>query len=462
MAFATGRIVKKLILTVQIFVFAWTSIVSAADGQSSNQAAISNQTTETILTQMPKNYKLPDMQLLDSVAFYNRYKDKQGHRVSVQGYNGRFGATFGEEFKKQIFEIERMNEQKVEIILTLTSTMADAKVLRDRMALVGRKMIIVEIPDEIQQRILGRAEAEAAGGLKELWWDTKSVGSKLIHPQKTLSDVKKILKNQIVKPSHNDVRLTAVSIGSTVVTTALLLSVGVDPAFALTMAAARIAIGGPTTYFRYTIRNLFSSDLTDETRVTSTARQVFTRLLVLGLGISEAYYGIGSSFSSPDFKLTQGQLISNSVASGLIDTAASIEKTKRLSPNANYRMTLYTLMIGSIISAFYAVGKVGPMVLEYGVFQISTLQASSMVVFSGFYLSYKFLSMHVEKIAQRDLLQSAKEKYQRLANLRTARVQRILKEQEAILFNRRALDAALYDIRVKKGLIHPTCSNLFL
>lgn len=452
---------RKLIISIQVFVFVWTNLVYAADGQQTHATPISVPLVETIQTQMPKDYMLPDMELLDSVSFYNHYKNKIGQRLDVKSRSGRFGATFGDEFKQKIFEIERMSGEKIKIILTLTSTMADARILKDRMALDGKKMVIVEIPDKIQERILQKAEAQAAGGLKELWWDTKSKSAVLLHPKKTISDAKKIFKNQFIKPSKNDVRLTTVYIGSTVATTiATVLSIGVDPTLAVTMAAARIAIGGATTYYRDTIENLFTSDLLDETKTISTGRQIFTRLLVLGLGISEAYYTIGSEFTAQGYRMTQNQLLSNNATSGVIDSASGIQK-RRLSAEANYKMTLYTIMIGSVISTLASVGSMGPMMLDYGIFEITALQTGSMVIFGGMLLSYKFLARHVEKVAERDLSAILKQKYLRLAHLRDARQERIIKEQEARVSNRRALEEALYSIRVRKNLIAPACSYLF-
>ena len=474
---------KKFIIVLQILVLLSQNI-HANEGTAT---ALVNQTeasvSEVIKPQMPKNYRLPEMMLLDSVAFYNEFKNQVGKRVSVNGYSGRFGATFGEDFKQKIFEVESQFNEKVEIILTLSSTIEDARILKQKMALAGRKMTIVEIPDEVQKRILDKAEAKAAGGLKELWWDTKDKAGKLLHPVKTVTDSAKIVRNQFVKPTAEDVRMTVFTTSITAGTT-LMLSVGIDWKFAIAMTAARAFFTGTTTLFRTTINNLYRADITNDLGVTGTWRQTIAKLGTMGVGIGEAYYGIGSTWFSEHYRLTQAQLLSQTITSGLVETLSSTERNNRLSDRANRNMYFNTFVIGSLIGALASIGHVGPMVFESGVVnffsydmsaQFSTLQVTSIALYLGLFLSYKYFTDRVERMAQKTMREHLAERARRLMAMRELRAQRQADEikAKAEATERKAqlrqrMTELLEETRRQNGYRRPylnyssaTCSNLF-
>lgn len=440
------REMKKLIIVLQILVLLSQSVRADDTRLSAVSAVSADSATTTPLEQMPKNYKLPDMILLDSIAFYNQFRDQAGKRVSVQGFTGRFGSTFGEDFKSKIFELEKSNESKIEIILTLSSTREDAKVYRDKLATMGRKAIIVDIPDEVQKDFIARADAKAQGGLKELWWDVKDKTKKIYHLDKTISDTKKIIRHQFVKPNHEDLDLMYLSLKVTGLTAVGLLFVGVDPSLVLSMAAARAVIGGSTMAFHRTISNIFKTDITHDLSIVSTPRRTITRLLTMGLGFSEAYYAIGTHLS-PTYGITQEQILSNTVTSGVIETAAAEERNNRLSALATTRMIRYTIMLGAALSTFSMTGTTGPLVIEQGIFQISLLQSITLAIFGASFLMYKYKSDKVEKFAQAGFLETLRKKLARVANIQAAREERELKEKQQAEDNRSRVIRVLEETR---------------
>ncbi len=435
---------KKLLVYFQILILISTSTTYADETQSTVQLATA--AAETILPPRSEKYRLPRMLMLDSVAFYNQFKDAQGRRIDVKGYNGRFGATWGEEFTQQVYEIEQRYDSKVELILTLTSTLEDAKVLQKRMELVGRKMVIVEIPDWVQNQILERAAAEAAGGLTELWHDTKDKAGKLLHPIKTVTDAQKILRNQFVKPAPEDIRIAAISTSISAATT-LAFSIGIDWRFAIAMTAARAFFTGTTSLFRSTINNLYRANLLDETRLISTGRRTAARLLTFGVGIGQTYYAIGTTWFNEFYKLSQSQILSHTTTSGIVESLSSEERNNRLSERANRNMQFNTFLIGSMIGAMGAIGSVGPMVFDYGFFNVSSLQSASIVIFSSLFLAYKYYSDRVEKIAQKSLRDYFDERYNRFKSLRRARVDRERKERLQKEYTRARRSDLLSEIR---------------
>lgn len=458
----TGKM-KKFIIVLQILVLLSQSVRADTTGNAASSSEIALTQQQEVIPEMPKNYKLPTMQLLDSVAFYNEYKDQRGKRVSVQGISGRFGATFGEEFKRKVFDIERQAQEPVEIILTLSSTIEDAKILKDRMALSGRKMVIVEIPDHIQDYLLKKAEAEAAGGIKELWFDTKDKLGKLVNVGETLSNSKKIIQNQFVGPTRGDLRLVWVSVASTAVTTALLITVGgVDPTLALSLGVLRAMIGGTTLAYNKTLSNIFKSDIFNEFNITSTPRRALTRLSVMGLGIGQFYYLVGSTLAGSSYGLTQGQLITNTYTSGLVETLSSEERNNRLSERANHNMIIGHIIIGAAISSAAIVGKTGPLLYSAGFFQVSSLLAGTVVLYTGFFFAYKYFSHHVEKVAQHDLFELGRVKWQRIMNMKRARAERFAQEQQAISSRRARLNEILEETRLRTAMRNaPACARLF-
>lgn len=417
---------KQLLIYFQILALVFTQVSVAADGQSTAQLA--EAAAESIRPPMPSNYKLPRALMLDSVVFYNRYKDTQGRRIDVKGFNGRFGATWGEDFKRQMFEIEQQYDSRVERIYTLSSTIEDAKVLQKRMELIGRKMVIVEIPDFVQNHILERAAAQAAGGLTELWYETKEMGGKLLHPIKTVSDAHKILKNQFTKPAPEDIRIAAISTSISAATT-LAFSIGIDWRFAIAMTAARALFTGTNAMFRSTINNLYRANLLDETRLVGTGRRTAARLLTFGVGIGQTYYTIGTNYFSEFYKLSQSQLMSHTITSGVVESMSSEERNNRLSERANRNMQFNTFLIGSVIGALSTVGTVGPIVLDYGFLNVSSLQAASVAIFSSLFLAYKYYSDNVEKMAQRSLREYFDERYRKFKSLRRLKIERERKER---------------------------------
>lgn len=419
------RVMKKLLIYFQILTLFSTHLAYA--DESANTARLSEAAVAEV-TPMPENYKLPRGLMLDSVVFFNRYKDQQGRRVDVKGFNGRFGATWGEDFRRKVFEIEQQHNSKVELIYTLTSTMEDAKTLQKRMALVGREMAIIEIPDWVQEHVLERAAAESAGGLKELWYETKEVAGKLLHPIKTVTDAQKILRNQFVKPSPEDIRIAAISTSISAATT-LAFSIGIDWRFAVAMTAARALFSGTNAVFRSTLNNLFRANLLDETRLISTGRRTAARLLTFGVGIGQTYYSIGTNYFSEFYALSQSQLLSHTVTSGVVESLSSEERNNRLSEKANRNMQFNTFLVGSMIGALATVGTVGPMVWEYGFLNVSALQTASIAIFSSLFLAYKYYSDNVEKMAQKSLREYFDERYRKFKSLRRLKVERERQER---------------------------------
>jgi hypothetical protein len=453
---------KKLILIFQILILVSQNIY--ADDTRSVQVNVAEPALASPLT-MPKNYKLPDMHLLDSVRFYNQYKDQQGKRLVVDGFTGRFGATYGEDFKKKIFEIESRSGEHVEIILTLTSTMEDAKIYQKRLALVGRKTVIVEIPDEVQQEILEKATAQAAGGFKELWWDTKHKVNKLMSPIDSASYSMKIIKNQFVKPNRYDLNIVGISVATTIATTgALVLFVpGVDPAVAVSMCLTRILIGAPLLAVRRTVGNLYKAKFFEDTAQVSVWKQVLLRVSTLGLGVGELYYGIGTEIGAQG--LSQAQVFTNATTSGVIDNLASIQRDRRLSEIANYRMFVYSLIISSAISTVGIAGYTGGMALDYSLLQLNYLQSFSLVIFGSLWLSYKFFSNNVERIAQKDLKLFLYERFRKLTRLRQLREEREQREYDEALSKRKQLAQVIQETQnfhhQKRSRAYPMCSSLF-
>ena len=453
---------KKLILIFQILIFTATHAVRADDIPHAINAA--DVAVEKVIPPMPSNYRLPEMQLVDSVKFYNQYKNQIGQRVEVEGLVGRFGATFGDDFRRKVYEAESQFNEKVEIILTLSSTMEDAKVLKKRMEMVGRSATIVEIPDHIQNRVLAEAEARAAGGLKELWWDMKDKGGKLIHPIDTISNTGKIIRNQFVKPNADDVYLSRLTLkvvaGSAIITTgaSLMMGIGVDPVLLIAITAARLFFNGTTRTYNKTITNISRANIFNDLDVVSTTRQVIGRLSTFGLGIGEAYYGIGSSIAGSSYGFTQQQLLSNTLTSGVIETASAVERNKRLSTKASNNVYIMSLVIGSLIGSVGTMGHVGPLILDYGFFQISSLQAASLTVFTGLLVSIKYFTNHVEKVARNDM----QKLFDRLVNFRKIKQEREAKEKLARTNNRLALLESISHIKAQRELARlNSCSKLF-
>lgn len=468
---------KKFIIVLQILVLLSQSVF--ADSTATTSTALEAQ--PEIVPQIPEKYKMPNMHLLDSVAFVNKYKDRNNQPVYVRGvvgkiqkylherkqvvqsYTGRYGATWGDDFLRRVYDIERTAQEPIEIVLTLSSTMNDAKAFRDRMALAGRKMMILEIPDHIQEHILNKAEAEAAGGIKELWFDTKDKVGKLINIKQTIEDSKKIIKNQFVAPSRSDIGLVAVSVTATITTTVLLATVGnVDPMLAASLGALRALIGGTALAYHRSLTNIFKSDIFNELKVTSLPRRVFTRLSVMGLGLGEFYYLIGSAVAGGNYGMTQKQIFTNTYTSGIVETLSSEERNNRLSTRANNNMILGHIIIGAAISSSAIVGKTGPLVYSSGIIEFSSLLVGTLALHTGFFFAYRYLSHHIEKIAQKDLIEAGIKKWERVISMRRAHAARIAKEQEArslALVRRQEILSGTKE-RVQAARGH-TCSSLF-
>ncbi len=414
---------KKLIITFQILTLLSQSV--RADDTSVRVAQPTAVLEETIIPKMPKDYTLPNMLYVgpekkksifkEIISFFYRFKDKNGNRIDVQGEVGRFGATWGNAFKEEVYHLQRISGEKVVFILALSSTRGAAEILKQKMALDGHEALIINIPEEAQKYILERAAAQAAGSFKGLWWDTKDKYKKLVNIKETISNSKKILRNQFIKPNADDLSLVRVSVGATALTTTMVLLGGVDPGLALTMAAMRIMIGGTSLYFHRTITNLFRFNIFDEFALKSPTRQTLSRLALMGLGIGEIYYLMGSQIAGPSYGMTQRQLLTNTLTSGLVETAAATERTNRLSDIANRRMIVYSILLGAGISTASMVGAVGPILVgsasanpiffDSGVIEISTLQGTALTLYTGLLLSYIYLTHRVEKIAQHDLIE---------------------------------------------------------
>lgn len=426
---------KKFIIVFQILILISQSIY-AADGQPSSQSTEAS-VSAPIIPARPTNHRLPDFHFIppqkkqfeEAVKMTSQFSDSKGEKINVDVQYGRFGSTFGPEFEQTVYEAEVKANKKVEFILALDTTMEAAKIYKQRLAAVNREAIIITIPETEQKKYMERWSALDTGGLKELWWETKDVAGKLLHPVETLSKSAKIIKNQFVTPTKDDLYLLKASIGTTALTTGVLIfAVGVDPTFALSLALARMLIGGSTTAYRKTINNLFRADITHDLSSVSTLRQVMTRVGVMGYGLSQAYYAIGSHLSS-NYGLTQQQILSNTITSGVIDTAASIERDRKLSEKASQRMILYTMIVGTILSTLSITGNVGPVLLDWGIIQVSGLQTVSVTMFSALLLSYKFFADRVEKAAQKSIREHLAERRRRLLAFQELRKQR--EEQEA-------------------------------
>ncbi|MES2769145.1 MAG: DUF349 domain-containing protein [Bdellovibrionota bacterium] len=475
---------KKLIITFQILTLLSQSV--RADDTSVRVAQPTAVLEETIIPKMPKDYTLPNMLYVGPekkksifkqvTSFFFRFKDKNGNRIDVQGEVGRFGSNWGDGFKEKIYHLQRESGEKVIFILTLSSTRNAAKILKQKMALEGREALIIDIPDEAQKYILEKAEAKAAGGFKELWWDTKDKYGKLINIKETISNSKKILRNQFVKPNADDLGLVRVSLGATAFATVAMVTLGnVDPGLALTMAAMRALIGGTSLYYHRTIANLFRFNIFDEFTFKSSTRQTLSRLTLMGLGIGEIYYLMGSHLAGPSYGMTQRQLLTNTLTSGFVETAGATERTNRLSDVANRRMIIYSILLGAGISTASMVGAVGPILVgpaaanpiffDNGIIEISTLQGTALVVYTGLLLSYKYLTHRVEKIAQHDLIEIGKEKWQRFFRIRAAHYARIAKEKQAALEAKNRVEelkASIKNDRALRGHNHITmCARLF-
>jgi len=70
---------KKFIIVLQILMIFSQSVHADTAGSAYATSTVASQ--EEIVPQIPKNYKLPNMHLLDSVAFVNKYKDRNQQPV---------------------------------------------------------------------------------------------------------------------------------------------------------------------------------------------------------------------------------------------------------------------------------------------------------------------------------------------------------------------------------------------
>ncbi len=428
---------------------------------------------------VPADYH-PETTLVDSagdVRIYNQYRLKDGQRVKVKGFVGKFGIhSFNDNFRQQLFDVENKHEGKVEIILTLTSTMGDAMVLKKRMELSGRVVEIVELPDELQRRFLERAEIAAQGGFKELWWDTKNKAQAILHPIQTANYAGSILKHQFQRPGSKDIYLAKFTLTTIGVTStgaalgAMALGVGVDPMLFAVITGARMLLGGTMRAYNRTIVNLTRMNLFDDMAVSSTVQQTTRRLSTLGVAMGQLYYGIGHAIMGNAYPITQKQIFSNTATSGVIDTAAAIERNNRLSDKARDNIYKMGLVVGSLIGAVGSMGFIGPIVLEWGFLQITALQAGSLTIFSALLVSIVFFTHHVEIVAQK----SIKELFNRLKSIQEARDKRLAEERAAAekrllqrLERRQLMAQSLDNIRLAaanrraNAMASQMCANLF-
>ncbi len=418
---SSKRVMKKQFLLLQILIFALVQTspmqvtpAYSADGTRSDSSSLEkltefakitqnftgeaipqNQNTEaTVVTGvMPRNYRLPDMYLVDSTAFLYKFRDQVGKRITVEGFIGRYGATFGKDFKEQIYKIEQEYRGSVEIILTLESTIEDAKILKRQMDANGHNMTIVSIPDWFQKRLHEHAEVASQGKLKELLWETKQLFKRIaVDPKGTLVDAAEIIKNQYVKPTKKDIRISAITttVGSVAVGAGM-LSIGVDPITIAWALGLKVAFVGPAGVFNKFIANLLKTDFNNELKVMSGLRRL----------VADAYYAVGTStLTSGGINGTQ---FLETASSALAEGAANMERERRIkSERANNRLSYLSLAIGAMLGYAGASGMAGP-TLETAYFQVTTLHGLGLLYAGVMFGIYKYKPKAVQKIAEADL-----------------------------------------------------------
>lgn len=405
---------KKLILFLHILTFTFMQIAPAysSDGVRENQA-LSKVTEFAHLTQnftldapvqqteaavkittevrAPRNYRLPNMFAVDALFKY-WLRNQDGQRGEVEGFVGRFGVTLGPDFKNQIYKIEQEYKSKVEIILTLTSTIKDAHTLKAQLEKEGRKMVIVEVPDWFQKRLLEQASAASQGKFKEMLWLGKDI---LRNPGMAAKNAFEIIKNQYEKPSRSDIRIAAITTtlvgGAGIAGTAM--SVGLDPVTLVTLLSVKMALGGVTVFNKF-IGNLNKSDIFNE----------FTQLTGLRRMFSETVYSLSTGV------VESGSVNINplEVTSKFAESAASVEKDEKIkSEKANKRVLILTLALGATI-AFAGNMGASNWSVEMGSVQIPIFQVGVIGISTLMFFAYR----HIKKVER-----IAEERYARLVEL---------------------------------------------
>jgi hypothetical protein len=386
-------VMKNLMIVFQILIFVWMQIAPVhLLAQEATEAAIQRE-----IPPMPRNYKFPDMHLLDTVAFYQRFKDQVGKRIDVEGVIGRYGATFGKDFKQKIYEIEQQYNEKIEIILTLSSTREDAEILKQNMETKGKKMVIVEIPDWLQQRFLERAARESQGHLAKMSWEVQMLFKAIVHPQvisEKASDAIKILKNQYVTPTKRDIKIAAISATTAGVLTGIgfAVGVGIDPMMMAAIMTGKVLFVGGTSAFSRTIANAIKADYGNEFKVMTG----FKKFAV------ETYYSMtmkgASSFGSYDIS----QLAPDSLHTVLHKTVDNV-KEKKLSEEARDNLVWYNLAFGTAMGLVGTLGLGHHIVLEYGFIHITQFEITSFVITSAMLVAYLYRANHFEKLANNNV-----------------------------------------------------------
>jgi hypothetical protein len=390
---------KKSFLILHILIFVWMQLLP--------QNLTAQEMQSRPVPPMPKSYKLPDMHLLDTVRFYEKLRSRIGQRVDVEGFVGRYGATFGNEFRQKIYEIEHQFDEEIEIILTLSSTMDDAKVLQKKLEAHGKKMVIVEIPDWLQQKILADAERKAqqqAGLAQAIWNSGKSIG-KLKDPsvvRTMVSNAYKIMKNQYVTPSKRDIKIAAVSVAvaDTITGIGLALAVGgLDPLTIAAILTKKALFIGGTALFARTIANRIKSNPFNELKVRTG----------LGKVIADTTYTVGTKILMPYSNFEFHSEAGSESLYALTESLAMDKKEKKISEKSSDTLFWYIFAYGTTLSILSTLGIGHELIIEQAFFEVSLMRAvqiASMIAFGGLFI-YKH--KHLEKFAQlhnRELLKA--------------------------------------------------------
>lgn len=423
---------KNLVLAVQILIFVFMQIapsyLHADNSPSIKSGSASTEASVAALKTVPKNYRLPDMTLVKGAAsaisnpieFYNRYHTKKGDTVDVEGVIGRFGATWGADFKQQIYMIEQQYNSKVSIILSLDTTMADAKILQEKMKARGNEnVVIVEIPSWLQNQILESVTAAAAKKEQQGFiFQTKTVG-KSFKPQTFKGKLKtagQIIANQYVTPTKEEIKVAAISAAAagTVTATALLFSVGLSDLTLLSlmniigMTLLKSAVVGTVGSFGRTLGNLAKADLSNELKIASGIKAT----------LGEVFYAIGANGMASFGSYNISSAIADSM-SAMADKKANDTKEEKLSDKAKKNIFWYTFALGTALGLLGAIGIGDSLILDQSIIKITKMQAATFGITLGLAFLYKFHANRVEALADKDLIERTKLSMNKIVSLQT-------------------------------------------